>query len=395
MDRGSGPTAGTLAQLPLRQVAPAGTEPRFTDRAPLDVGPNGIGGTRLATLAGERTLMAAAVGSDALHVPVMRARILDLLSPALTSPRHPGPAVHVDGTLGMGGHAEAVLERFPDVVLVGIDRDPQALRLAEARLERFRGRTHFVHAVHDELPRVLDDLGIGPVDTVLLDLGLSSLQIDEVDRGFAYSTDAPLDMRMDQTRGRTAADLVNDSEPQELAEILRDFGEERFADRIVRAVVAEREKEPFTTSARLVETITEAIPVAVRRKQKGHPAKRTFQALRIAVNREMETLPRVLPEALGRIAVGGRMAVLAYHSLEDRPVKETFRAACSDTAPAGLPIVPEEMAPRFRAVTRGAERPDAEELEANPRSASARLRVVERIRPNNTSDNPQPFEEER
>lgn len=318
-----------------------------------------------------------AIGSDAVHVPVMRARILDLLGPTLES----GRRVHVDGTLGMGGHAEAVLTRFPDVQLVGIDRDQQALTMAGARLKPFVDRVHLVHAVHDELPEVLDDLGLGRVDSVLLDLGLSSLQIDEVNRGFSYSVDSPLDMRMDQSRGRTAAQVLNESDPGDLVRILHEYGEEKFADRIVRAIVTERDRQPIETSGRLVEIITRAIPVAVRHKRSGHPVKRTFQALRIAVNREMETLSVVLPRALDRLNVGGRIAVLAYHSLEDRPVKEVFREACDDTAPAGLPIVPESMAAKFSPVTRGAERPDADEMSANPRSASARLRVIERVRP--------------
>lgn len=318
-----------------------------------------------------------AIAGDAVHIPVMRTRILDLLSPALEGEN----PVHLDGTLGMGGHAEAVLKQFPHVRLVGIDRDKQALAMAGARLEPFGDRVHLVHAVHDELPEVLDDLGLGHVDSVLLDLGLSSLQIDEVGRGFSYSVDSRLDMRMDQSGGRTAAEIVNASAPGDLVRILREYGEEKFADRIVRAIVAERDRQPIETSGRLVDIITEAIPAAVRHKRSGHPAKRTFQALRIAVNREMETLPAVLPRALDRLAVGGRMAVLAYHSLEDRPVKEVFRDACADTAPAGLPMVPESMAAKFSPVTRGAERPDADEVSTNPRSASARLRVIERVRP--------------
>ena len=203
-----------------------------------------------------------AIGSDAVHIPVMRARILDLLAVVLKS----GRRVHVDGTLGMGGHAEAVLRRFPDVELVGIDRDQQALTMAEARLEPFADRVHLVHAVHDELPEVLDDLGLDYVDSVLLDLGLSSFQIDEVERGFSYSVDSPLDMRMDQSSGRTAAQILNESDPGALVRMLREYGEEKFADRIVRAIVTERDRQPIETSGRLVEIITEAIPATVRSK---------------------------------------------------------------------------------------------------------------------------------
>ncbi|AFV89099.1 MAG: 16S rRNA (cytosine(1402)-N(4))-methyltransferase RsmH [Acidipropionibacterium acidipropionici] len=316
------------------------------------------------------------VGSDAVHLPVMRSRVVELLAPGLD---HPG-AVHVDGTLGMGGHAQAVLEACPQASLVGIDRDTEALELAARRLEPFGDRVRLVHAVHDELPEVLDDLGIDRVDSILLDLGLSSLQIDQADRGFAYAVDAPLDMRMDQGTGMTAAGLLNTAEEAELSRIIFRYGEDRNARRIARAIVEERARRPFEDSAQLVRVIEAAIPAAVRHRSHGHPAKKTFQALRIAVNGEMDTLAAVLPEALDRLAVGGRMAVLAYHSLEDRPVKEAFRTACSDSAPAGLPVVPESMAARFVAVTHGAERPDAEEVAVNPRSASARLRVVQRVK---------------
>lgn len=316
------------------------------------------------------------VGSDAVHLPVMRSRVVELLAPGLD---HPG-AVHVDGTLGMGGHAQAVLEACPQASLVGIDRDTEALELAARRLEPFGDRVRLVHAVHDELPEVLDDLGIDRVDSILLDLGLSSLQIDQADRGFAYAVDAPLDMRMDQGTGMTAAGLLDTAEEAELSRIIFRYGEDRNARRIARAIVEERARRPFEDSAQLVRVIEAAIPAAVRHRSHGHPAKKTFQALRIAVNGEMDTLAAVLPEALDRLAVGGRMAVLAYHSLEDRPVKEAFRTACSDSAPAGLPVVPESMAARFVAVTHGAERPDAEEVAVNPRSASARLRVVQRVK---------------
>ncbi len=307
-----------------------------------------------------------------VHVPVMLPRVVEALS---TSLHHAG-AVHVDGTLGLGGHAAAVLEANPGAHLVGIDRDPDALAIARERLARFADRTTFVRAVHDELPDVLDQLGIERVDTILLDLGLSSLQIDRADRGFAYRVDAPLDMRMDPTTGPSAADVVNTYDEARLARILARYGEERFATRIARAVVAAR---PFDTSARLVETIAGAIPTAARHTG-GHPAKRTFQALRIEVNRELETLERVLPAALDALAVGGQLAVLSYHSLEDRLVKRAFADAASDHAPRHLPVVPEHLKARFELVTKGAERPGADEVAHNPRAASARLRIARRIR---------------
>ncbi|MGO4956427.1 16S rRNA (cytosine(1402)-N(4))-methyltransferase RsmH [Luteococcus sp. Sow4_B9] len=310
-----------------------------------------------------------------IHVPVMLDRILELLTPALQG----GERVHVDGTLGMGGHAEAVLKACPQARVIGIDRDPSALAIARGRLEPFGDRFTAVEAVYDELPEVLDSLGVGSIGSMLLDLGLSSLQIDRRERGFAYSVDAPLDMRMDGKQGLTAADVVNTYEPRELLRILRVYGEERFADRIVRRIVDARELEPFEHSARLVQVISDAIPMAAR-KTGGHPAKRTFQALRIEVNAELEALEGVLPAAIEAVGLGGRVAVLSYHSLEDRLVKNAFRDASSDSAPRDLPVVPEQMKAQFQLLTRGAEKPSEQEVQTNPRAASARLRVAERIR---------------
>ncbi|HQD23018.1 MAG TPA: 16S rRNA (cytosine(1402)-N(4))-methyltransferase RsmH, partial [Arachnia sp.] len=250
---------------------------------------------------------------------------------------------------------------------------------ARERLGDLADRATLVHAVYDELADVLADLGIGSVQAILLDLGLSSLQIDRAERGFAYRVDAPLDMRMNQSAGTTAADFLNSASAKEISQVLSWYGEERFSDRIARAVVAERERAPFTTSARLVDVISGAIPAAARHTG-GHPAKRTFQALRIEVNRELAALEGVLPAGVAALAVGGRMAVLSYHSLEDRLVKRTFAAGASDRAPRNLPVVPENLKAELRLLTRGAERPTEEETAANPRAASARLRVAERVR---------------
>jgi len=310
-----------------------------------------------------------------VHDPVMRDRIVDLLRPAL---QRPG-SVYVDGTLGLAGHARAILEACPEARLVGIDRDLDAHEVARERLGDLADRATLVHAVYDELADVLADLGIGSVQAILLDLGLSSLQIDRAERGFAYRVDAPLDMRMNQSAGTTAADFLNSASAKEISQVLSWYGEERFSDRIARAVVAERERAPFTTSARLVDVISGAIPAAARHTG-GHPAKRTFQALRIEVNRELAALEGVLPAAVSALAVGGRMAVLSYHSLEDRLVKRTFAAGASDRAPRNLPVVPENLKAELRLLTRGAERPTEEETAANPRAASARLRVAERVR---------------
>ena len=309
------------------------------------------------------------------HVPVLRDRILELLSPAL---QRPG-AVFLDGTLGMGGHTEAVLAACPAARAVGIDRDTDALALAGERLAAYGDRFTGVHAVYDELSSVLDDLALPTVDAVLFDLGVSSLQLDEADRGFAYRHDAPLDMRMDQSAGITAAEVLNTYDAAELERILREYGEERFARRVAAAIVRERQQEPFTTSARLVELLKRAIPAASQ-KSGGHPGKRTFQALRIEVNAELEAWESALPAAVDALAVGGRIAVLSYHSLEDRLTKQLFARGARSTTPPGLPVELPEHAPYLRLLTRGAEEPSADEKDTNPRAASARLRAAERTR---------------
>ncbi|MFB4197572.1 16S rRNA (cytosine(1402)-N(4))-methyltransferase RsmH [Streptomyces carpaticus] len=309
------------------------------------------------------------------HRPVMLQRCLDLLAPAL---REPGATV-VDCTLGLGGHSEALLGAFPEARLIGLDRDTSALELAGARLAPYGDRATLVHAVYDELPAVLSRLGTPRVAGILFDLGVSSMQLDEADRGFAYAQDAPLDMRMDQTTGPSAADVLNTYPPGELVRILRAYGEEKFAPKIVEAVVAERARQPLTSSARLVTLIRDALPQAAKRTG-GNPAKRTFQALRIEVNGELAVLERALPAAVDALAVGGRIAVLSYHSLEDRLVKRVLAEGARSTAPAGLPFVPEEYQPRLSLLTRGAELPTDEEIAGNKRAAPARLRAAERVR---------------
>ena len=311
----------------------------------------------------------------ARHTPVLRERVVTLLEPAL---RAPG-SVLVDATLGMGGHAHAVLTACPAAVLVGIDRDREALALAGERLSEFGDRVRLVHAVYDELPQVLGDLGLVRVQALLLDLGVSSLQLDQDERGFAYRVDAPLDMRMDQSRGVTAAEVLNSYDVADLKRVLRDFGEERFAARIAANVVREREREPFTTSARLVDVVRASVPAATR-TQGGNPAKRTFQALRIEVNAELAALEAALPAAIAALAVGGRIAVLAYHSLEDRLVKHALAAGARSGTPPDLPVELPEHAPYLRLLIRGSEPPSEREIEQNPRASSARLRAAERVR---------------
>ncbi len=309
------------------------------------------------------------------HLPVMTDRVLALLAPSL----EPAGAVLVDATLGRAGHAAALLSRHPGLTLIGIDTDDAAIDESRRLLSAHAGRFSLVHASYDEIPAILARLGYVSAQGILFDLGVSSPQLDDPGRGFAYSRDAPLDMRMDRTRRLTAAEVVNTYPAAQLARVLRDYGEERFARRIADAVVAERAREPLTSTMRLSEIICDSIPAAARRTG-GNPAKRTFQALRIEVNGELETLHRALPAALDSVAVGGRIVVLAYHSLEDRAVKRAFADRATDSTPRGLPVSLPASRPRFALLTRGAERPSADELAANPRAASARLRAAERVR---------------
>ncbi|CAB4946986.1 unannotated protein [freshwater metagenome] len=310
-----------------------------------------------------------------LHVPVLLDRCVALLGPALGV----AGAVMVDATLGLGGHSAALLQQFPDLRLVGIDRDPRALEIAANRLSQDAGRITLVHAVNDRLSDVLDDLGLSTVQGVLLDLGVSSMQLDDDSRGFAYARDTELDMRMDPTRGISAADVLRTYSRDELARVLRVYGEERFARRIADAIVARRAAAPITSSAELVDLVRNSIPAAARRTG-GNPAKRSFQALRIEVNDELGVLERLLPEALDSLALNGRIVVMSYQSLEDRLVKKALVAATTSRAPVGLPIVPEEHQPRFALLTRGAQEASPEEVAQNPRAASVRLRAAERVR---------------
>ncbi|MFT4298491.1 MAG: 16S rRNA (cytosine(1402)-N(4))-methyltransferase RsmH [Aeromicrobium sp.] len=321
---------------------------------------------------------ASPAASAPLHVPVALERVLDLLTPAVASATDDGPAVVVDATLGLGGHSEAMLERLgPQVRVLGIDRDPHALRLASQRLAPYGDRFTAVEAVYDDLDRVLEEAGVARVHGVLFDLGVSSMQLDQADRGFAYAQDAPLDMRMDAGGPLTAADILNTYDVADLARVLRIYGEEKFARRIAENVVRERERESFTTSGRLVELIRASIPQAARRTG-GNPAKRTFQALRIEVNDELRVYERALPAALAALADGGRVVVLSYHSLEDRITKRAFAAATTSPAPRDLPVVPADQQPGYRLVTRGSEPASQAEIDTNPRAASVRLRAIEK-----------------
>jgi 16S rRNA (cytosine1402-N4)-methyltransferase len=316
------------------------------------------------------------------HVPVLLQRCVDLLTPALTR-HHPdgSEAVLVDATIGAGGHAERLLTELPGLRLIGLDRDPSALDIARARLSRFGDRITLVHARYDGLVAALAECGYTAaesVDGVLFDLGVSSMQLDRAERGFAYAQDAPLDMRMDPSSPLTAADIVNNYDAAALADILHRYGEERFARRIAAQIVRQRARTPFTSTAELVALLYQAIPAAARRTG-GHPAKRTFQALRIAVNDELTSLRAALPAALEALTGGGRVVVMAYQSLEDRIVKRVFADAVASRTPVDLPVELPGHEPEFRSLTRGAERADAAEIERNPRSAAVRLRALQRL----------------
>jgi 16S rRNA (cytosine1402-N4)-methyltransferase len=311
--------------------------------------------------------------NDAIHVPVLLERVLDLLEPAVSGER---PVV-VDATLGLGGHAEAMLRRFDDLHVIGIDRDPEALARAKERLEPFGDRVTFAHAVYDEIGEVVAAAGRPTVSGVLFDLGVSSMQLDLADRGFAYAQDAPLDMRMNGEDELTAADVLNTYSSRELSRVLREYGEEKFAKRIADNVVAARAVEPFTTSARLVDLVRDSIPQAARRTG-GNPAKRTFQALRIEVNDELGVYRRAIPASLDVLAPGGRVVVLSYHSLEDRITKRAFADVTTTDVPRDMPFVPAGHEAKFTLVTRGAEMATDDEIDDNSRARSVRLRAVER-----------------
>ena len=314
------------------------------------------------------------------HVPVLLERVLDILAPALTG----AGAVCVDATTGLGGHSEALLQAHPGLRLVGLDRDAAALEISGRRLRGYGDRVHLVHAVYDELPRVLTELELGAVDGILFDLGVSSMQLDEPGRGFSYARTAPLDMRMDPELELTAGDIVNAYPVPDLIRVLRDFGEERFALRIARSIERHRRLAPLTTTTELAELVRAAVPAATRQTG-GHPAKRTFQALRIEVNGELASVEAAIPAAIAALRVGGRLAVLSYHSLEDRIVKQRLAGMAVDRTPVDLPVPLPSAGPELRLLTRGAERASAAEIERNPRARSVRLRAAERIRLHNGS----------
>jgi 16S rRNA (cytosine1402-N4)-methyltransferase len=319
---------------------------------------------------------------DHPHDPVLLDRCVELLKPALTRRNADGAgAVLVDATLGAGGHAERFLTELPGLHLIGLDRDRTALAIAGERLARFGDRVTFVQTRYDGFwadRNGENESGDGDVDGVLFDLGVSSMQLDRAERGFSYSHDAPLDMRMDQDAPLTAAEILNTYDKRALTRVLQEFGEERFASRIAGEIVRRRDRKPFETTAELVEVLYDVIPAPARRTG-GHPAKRTFQALRTAVNGELDSLRSALPGALTALREGGRIVVMAYQSLEDRIVKGEFASATASRTPAGLPVELPGHEPFFVSLTRGAEKARPDEIELNPRSASVRLRALEKV----------------
>mgnify|MGYP000896108379 FL=1 len=305
------------------------------------------------------------------HLPV-------LLDESVKGLRAERGGVFVDATLGAGGHTEALLTKFPHVTVIGIDRDADALASATNRLAPFANRLRTSHATFDQIADVVASHGFTKIDGALFDLGVSSMQLDQSERGFSYSQDAPLDMRMDRSQSLTAAEIVNSYEPGQLVKILRTYGEEKFATRVVERIVKARAISPLNSTSQLADLIKEAIPAATRRTG-GNPAKRTFQALRIETNDELGAITRALPAALGLLNIGARLVVMSFQSLEDRIVKELFVASTTSGTPRGLPFDLPEFAAKFSLVVRGSEVPTTEELNENPRSASVRLRAIERV----------------
>ncbi|AZA08920.1 16S rRNA (cytosine(1402)-N(4))-methyltransferase RsmH [Corynebacterium pseudopelargi] len=320
------------------------------------------------------------------HIPVMRDRMGDLLAPPVEAMGE--RAVILDGTLGAGGHSEYFLQRFPQAHVIGLDRDSRSLVDARARLAPFGDRFLALHCRFDQFDQPLAEAAAAEEHPAallaqdegfagaLFDLGVSSMQLDEEDRGFAYRVDAPLDMRMDPATQLTAATVLNTYSHGDLARVLKVYGEERFAGKIASAVIRERENEPFSSSARLVELLYATIPAAARRSG-GHPAKRTFQALRIEVNKELESIEQALPAVCNRLAPSGRAVFMSYQSLEDKLVKRFFKEITTSSSPPGLPMELPGHEAKFSLVTRGAEQASEEEIRDNPRAASVRVRAVE------------------
>ena len=312
---------------------------------------------------------------DALHIPVALDRCIALLSPAIEARRNP---VIVDATLGMGGHTKALLIKFPNLKIIALDRDLSASAIATTNLSELSGRVEIIHAVYDELDEVLSKLGITEVDGILFDLGVSSMQLDQADRGFAYSQDAPLDMRMDQSSGPSALDILNTYSYGELVRVIRNYGEEKVATKIADNIIKARESGTLKTTKDLAELVKNSIPAPARRTG-GNPAKRTFQALRIEVNQELAVLERAIPKAIRAIRIGGRLVVMSYQSLEDKIVKRAFTDVIGSNSPLGLPFDLPNSAASYKLIISGSEGASDSEIEVNARAQSMRLRALERV----------------
>ena len=308
------------------------------------------------------------------HQPVMVEEVFQLLQPALMA----DDALFVDCTLGLGGHSEYFLKHLEKLKVVGFDQDQIALSRAQTRLKDFNNRVLFIHSNFEKLSHDLNDLAIDSVNAFLFDLGVSSIQIDERSRGFSYLDENELDMRMDQTQSFSAKELINNWSESEISKVLFEFGEEKFAKKIAKNIIKDREFAPIETTAQLVALIEKSIPAPARRSG-GNPAKRTFQALRIAVNQELEVLKKALADALTLLKPGGRIAVLSYHSLEDRIVKELFKSQIAKSElPRKLPVV-ESLSQNFRLLNTKPIKPSLQEIELNSRSKSAKLRGIEKL----------------
>ena len=309
------------------------------------------------------------------HIPVALERCIALLTPAIERTANP---IVIDATLGMGGHSKALLETFPNLKIIAFDRDKGAIEIATKNLNDVIDRVVIVHAVYDEISEVLAGMGISEVDGILFDLGVSSMQLDTADRGFAYSQDAPLDMRMDQSQGLSAKEILDTYSRNDLVRVIRNFGEEKFATRIVDNIIEARESGTLNSTKDLAELVKRSIPAATRRTG-GNPAKRTFQALRIEVNHELEVLARAIPQAIKAIAIGGRLVVMSYQSLEDKIVKSEFAKVTASNTPLGLPIDLPNSAASYKLVIRGSESATDSEIAENARAQSMRLRAIERV----------------
>lgn len=309
------------------------------------------------------------------HVPVMLERCISLLAPAIERVANP---VVIDATLGLGGHSEALLSRFPNLKIVAFDRDQNAIAKSKLRLSQYSERIQIIHATYDLLSEELRRIGINSVDGILFDLGVSSMQLDDAERGFSYSKSAPLDMRMDQSRGTTAAEILATYSKEDLVRILRQYGEEKFAAKIADNIIKARSRGGIRDTAELADLVRASIPAPARRIG-GHPAKRTFQALRIEVNQELEILQRAIPAALALLSVGGRMVVLSFQSLEDKIVKRNFVEVSESKTPVGLPVEIESLRAKFKLIVSGSEQASASEITANARAQSVRLRAIERL----------------